>query len=104
MAYIKHQLEYFFLKQIIDGLRDDSFDVPKAKEYASEFLSIEPFISVDDAYQKINQFVEKHAKFAELKDYIGKIESEKDVAGKIEKMREHIKQNDIDAALMVAKS
>ena len=104
IAAIKHQIEYLFLKKIIAGLRDGSISVAKAKEYANAFLSIEPFTSIEDAYNKINQFVAGHAEFTILKDYIDSYEKEKDVAGKIDKMREHIKQNNIDAAIQVAKA
>lgn len=103
IAAIKHQIEYLFLKKIIAGLRDGSISVAKAKEYANAFLSIEPFTSIEDAYNKVNQFIAKHTEFVILKDYMDAFEKEKDVAGKIDKMREHIRQNNIDAAIQVAK-
>ena len=103
IAAIKHQIEYLFLKKIIAGLRDGSISVVAAKEYANAFLAIEPFTSIEDAYNKINQFVLEHSEFSILKDYMDAFEKEKDVAAKIDKMREHIKQNNIDAALIVAR-
>lgn len=103
MVAIKHQIEYLFLKKIIAGLRDGSISVVKAKEYANAFLSIEPFISIEDAYNKTNQFVGQHSEFTILKDYMDVFEKEKDVAEKIDKMREHIKQNNLDAAIQVAR-
>jgi len=104
IAAIKHQIEYLFLKKIIAGLRDGSISVAKAKEYANVFLSIEPFTSIEDAYNKTNQFVAKHSEFTIIKDYMDAFEKEKDVAAKIDKMREHIKQNNLDEALQVAKT
>lgn len=92
-----------FLKKIIAGLRDGSISVAKSREYANAFLSIEPFASIEDAHNKINQFVAKYSEFAILKDYIDAYEEEKDVAGKIDKMREHMRQNNIDAAIQVAR-
>lgn len=104
IAAIKHQIEYLFLKKIIAGLRDGSISVAKAKEYANAFLSIEPFTSIEDAYNKTKLFVAEHTEFIILKDYIDAFEKEKDVAAKIDKMREHIKQNNLDAAIQVAKA
>ncbi len=104
IAAIKHQIEYLFLKKIIAGLKDGSISVVKAKEYANAFLSIEPFLSIEDAYNKTNQFVAEHSEFTILKDYMDAFEKEKDVSAKIDKMREHIKLNNIDAALQVAKA
>jgi len=104
IAAIKHQIEYLFLKKIIAGLKDGSISVAKAKQYANEFLSIEPFVSIEDAYNKTNQFVVEHAEFIILKDYMDAFEKEKDVVAKIDKMREHIKLNNIDAAIQVAKA
>lgn len=104
LAAVTNKLEYLFLKKIIAGLRDNSMTIPKAKEYANEFLTIEPFTSSEDAYNKTAQFAEKHVEFMELKDYLDALEKEKDVAGKIDQMREHIKQNNIDAALEVARA
>lgn len=103
IAKITNQIEYLFLKKIIAGLRDGSISVPKAKEYANAFLSIEPFLSIEDAYNKTNQFVAEHTEFTILKDYIDGFEKEKDVVEKIDKMREHMRQNNIDAAIQVAK-
>lgn len=104
IAAIKHQIEYLFLKKIIAGLKDGSISVAKAKEYANAFLSIEPFLSIEDAYNKTTQFVAEHSEFIILKDYMDAFEKEKDVAVKIDKMREHIKQNNLDAAIQVAKA
>ena len=103
VAKITSKVEYLFLKKIIAGLRDGSMSVKQAKEYANAFLSIEPFTSIEDAYSKTNQFVKEHSEFTILKDYIDSYEKERDVAGKIDKMREHMRQNNIDAAIQVAK-
>ena len=104
LAAVKTQLEYLFLKKIIADLRAHNVDVPTVKKLCQEFLSIEPFTSPEDATQKITSFVTNHTEFAELKKYSDAVESEKDVAAKITKMREHIKANNLDAALEVAKN
>lgn len=103
IAALTHQLEYLFLKKIIAGLRNKSISIAKAKEYANAFLSIEPFSSAEDAYVKIMEFVAKNTLFSELKTYMNSYQHEKNDLAKIKKMREYIKQSDIDSALKVAK-
>jgi len=103
VAAITHHLEYLFLKKIISGLRDNSIAVAQTKQYCNEFLQIEPFKSVEDAHSKIAQFIATHPAFENLMDYVQIYEKEAGVAGKINRMREHIRQNNIDAAIAVAR-
>lgn len=103
VAALTHHLEYLFLKRIISGLRDKSIDIPKAKESAIAFLAIEPFTSSEDAHNKITEFVAKNKVFRDLLDYMYSYKIEKEDLEKVNKMREHIKLGNIDAALDVAK-
>lgn len=103
VAALTNQFEYLFMRRIIVGLEDGTMSIVNAKQYANEFLAIEPFASMEDAYNKSLLFVTKHTEFVELKEYLDVFEKEKDVPGKINKMREHMKQNNIEAALQVAK-
>jgi hypothetical protein len=104
LAVLTHQLEYLFLKKIIDGLRDKKISIVQAKEYANAFLAIEPFVSAEDAHEKIMNFFAQYPIFIETRNYMLTYQNEKNDLSKIAKMREHIKQNNIDAALAVAKT
>lgn len=104
LAALTYQFEHLFLKRIIEGLRNKGISIVQAKEYANAFLAIEPFTSVEDACAKITEFVAQHTAFVELKNYMVNYQNQKNDLAKIAKMREHIRQNNIDAALVVAKA
>lgn len=103
LAALTHQLEYFFLKRIIQELRNQSITTDEAKAYSQAFLAIEPFTSFDDAYTKIEQFTKQYPLFTELPTYVNSHKKEQGDLAKISQMRAHMKQNNIDAALAVAK-
>lgn len=104
MEEITNKLEYFFLKTIIAGLKDESITVDAARNLAKVFLSLEPFTSMEDVDAKVTQFVGQNEQFSSLTSYLKAYESEKKTDTKIEKMREHMKNNNIEAALEVAKA
>lgn len=104
ITVLSHQLEYMFLKKIISELRGRKMTIPEAKKNANDFLKIEPFATPEEAYVKIMDFVKQHGQFVELKNHMNAYQSEKNERAKIAKMREHLKKNDIDAALAVAKA
>ncbi|HSX08785.1 MAG TPA: hypothetical protein VLF93_01375 [Candidatus Saccharimonadales bacterium] len=104
MSALTHQLEYLFLKKIIAQLRDETMDVTTAKSEANAFLALEPFTDPEETYVKIMDFVKEHETFIELKNHMNAYQKEKHDLAKIAQMREHMKKNDIDAALAVAKS
>lgn len=103
LAALTHQLEYQFIKTIINGLRSKAMSIPAAKQYAIEFLTIEPFVSEDDAASKISNFCQEHAEFNGLKEYMDNYNQERETTGKVNKMRKLIKENNIDEALSIAK-
>ena len=96
------QIEYLFLKLIIDGLRNNSITVDQAKQYASQFLPIEPFASTDDAIQKVHAFCLSAPQFNKLKDFVDSLHAEKHIDDKISNMKELIAQNKIGEAIDVA--
>lgn len=101
---LKHHLEYLFLKKIIASIKENTITLAQAKEYSNAFLKIEPFISSEDAHAKIMQFVGMHPLFIDLKYHMDDRAKEKYDLEKINKMRIFLKQNNIEAALQVAKS
>ena len=104
MAALAHQLEYMFLKKVIDELRAETMSVAEAKKNANDFLSIEPFTNPEETYINIMDFVRNHEVFIELKNYMNAYQNERNERAKVAKMREYLKQNNIDAALAVAKA
>jgi hypothetical protein len=103
MAALTQRLEDITLKKIIDDLKNGTMTVPEARKNASDFLKIEPFTTPEETYIIIMDFVKSHEVFIELKNYMNAYQSEKNERIKINKMREHLKQNNIEAALAVAK-
>ncbi|MBI1863051.1 hypothetical protein HYS00_02955 [Candidatus Microgenomates bacterium] len=73
-----------------------------AKKLANEFIALEPFTTIEECRDKIEQFVEKFPRFDNLKLYINNYLEEQKVNSVIERMKKHIKDNDIDKALEVA--
>lgn len=97
------KLEYIFLHKIINWLLNQAVTIPDAKNYAIQFLKLEPFTSVEDAKIKIHNFTSEYTNFPELAEYINAYETEKKTQAVIEKMRTHLQKNNIDQALEVVK-
>lgn len=104
IAALTHHLEYLFLKKIIFCLRNQKITTAQAKEYSVAFLAFEPFTTSEDTYIKIMEFVNKYPLFVELKNHMNAYQREKNDLIKIAQIREYIKQNNIDAALDIAKN
>ena len=98
---MKEQLEYMFLRVVVSGLKSDKLPIPEAKKLAQEFLAIEPFASIEDAHSKIDQFTASHQGFSLLKEYADVYYDEDKLDDKLTQMREHLKANNIDAAIDV---
>lgn len=103
MEKIKGHLEYLFLKAIIQGLREESISVDDSRVFAQEFLSGEPFTSIQDAEKKAAYFASKNPVFESLITYLHAYDKEKHIDETVEKMRFYIKNNNLDEALKVAK-
>lgn len=101
---VSNQLEFLFLKRLSAGLKNGSIDLQTAKKLTSTFLQIEPFSSIEDAIQKMQAFVVQFPDFSQLKEYVEAYFSEQYKDVRIEQMRTHLKQGDIDQALEVAKN
>mgnify|MGYP001601058212 FL=1 len=53
---LTNQLEYIFLKKIIEGLKDNSISIMQAKENAVLFLKLQPFSTLEDAKTNVKSF------------------------------------------------
>lgn len=98
---MRDQLEYLFLRVIISGMKNNTLPIPQAKQLTKEFLAIEPFSSPEDAHGKIDQFASTHQGFTLLKEYADVYYNEDQLDDKLEVMRKHLKENNIDEALSV---
>lgn len=99
---ITDNVEYMFVRRMIDALRSGEVKLEEAREWAKDFLSIEPFASLEDAKTKVSGYVENHPLFVKLSEYLDSYMEEKKVDEKIENIRGHLKSNNIDEALRVA--
>lgn len=104
LVKMKDQLEYLFVRIIIAGLKRESLPITQAKQLAHEFLSIEPFISAEDAHLKMDQFTVKYPQFKILQEYTDAYYDEDKIDDKINSIREKIKENKLDEALSIASS
>lgn len=96
------QLEYMFLKKIIEGLKDGSVSILQAKEKARQFLKLQPFSTTDDLRLKIHTFTSENHLFADLMNLVNSFHIEQKTDESIEKMRILIKKDRLDEAIEVA--
>jgi hypothetical protein len=104
MKKLTDKVEYLFLKILLGDLDSQSITVEEMKSSAKDFLTLEPFISIDDARSKVNSLVTRYPRYSELKEYMAAYEKELRTEAVIEKMRAHMKSNNLDEALKVAQS
>ncbi len=100
---ITSQLEYLFLNKIIEGLNQKNLNMPQAKILATDFLQLEPFTTFEDARKKIQSFIRQRAEFGFLDEFLKGFHDEQQKSQLIEKMRGHMRNGQIDAALKAAK-
>ena len=100
---LTNQLEYIFLKKIIEGLKNNSLSIVQAKEKAQLFLKLQPFATVEDIKEKVKNFTSEHSQFNELMGLVDSFHTEQKTDQVIEKMKNFIKEDRLDEALDVAK-
>ena len=100
---LTNQLEYIFLKKIIEGLKDNSISIMQAKENAVLFLKLQPFSTLEDAKTKVKSFTSEHVQFSGLMELVDSFHTEQHTGKVIEKMRDFIKNDRLDEAIDVAK-
>ena len=104
MDLITDRLQYIFVKAVIAGFREKSLAVADAKKWAGELLAMKPFASIQEADEKIGKFVAGKEKLKQMKNFLDVYEEEKRLEAVIERMKTHLKKNEIDEALAVAKT
>lgn len=103
LKILTERLEYIFIKEVIKALKTESVSIEEARSLAIDFRKIEPFRSIEDAEEKVTHYTEKYPRFIILKEYADGFRYEQEANKKIEKMRKHMQENNIDEALKVAK-
>ncbi len=101
---LTEQLEYLLLRTIIETLEKEALSEEDAKLQATEFLKLEPFLSIEEAKKKMSDFVLTYGIFNKLKDYADSFHDEQRINTVIQKMQKHLQNNDVDNALAIAKS
>lgn len=99
---LKTIVEYQYLKHVVEGVRNKTLSLPDAKKSAQAFLKLLPFASTDDIKNKMETYANEFSQFSFLAQYIKVYEEEQKMASVIEKMKQHIQNNNIDEALKVA--
>jgi len=97
-----HDVQYAFLKSLIEGLRDGSMSIGQARAYAVDFKKLEPFSSREEIETKIKGYSEKNPHFEYLYNFVETYNKEKKMGEIISKMKTFIKEDKIDEALAVA--
>ncbi len=100
---LTEQIEYMFLKKIIQHLQDDSYTILQAKQLAIDFLALQPFTSAQDSKEKVSLFIEKNKDFSDLIDLVTSFHTEQKTAEVIERMKSYLKTDRIDEAITIAK-
>lgn len=104
MAKITDRLQYIFVKAIINGFRDKTITVRQAKKWATDLLALKPLSSFEEAEQKIAAYVADKKPLIQMKKFLDVYNEEKRLESVIEKMKKHLRKNEIDEALQVAKN
>jgi len=97
-------LEYIFLKTIVRELKAGHIKILDAKNYAISFRKLEPFGSLEDAKAKMQQFSTIYQAYVLPEDYIDIYFQELKKDELIEKMREYLKNNNIEEAIKLVKT
>ena len=102
-ALIK-QVEVDYLLDLIKELRSQRIDLPKGREITREFLTLLPFTSLDDMRNKVKTFSEKYKDFSRAYINLQAKEEQEKKTAVLDKMREHLKNKNIDEAINIAKT
>ena len=103
LKILTDQLEYIFLKKIVDELKNNSLSIAQAKEKAQLFLKLQPFVTLEDLKEKIKNFTSVHSQFSDLMGLVTSFHTEQQTDKVIEKMKDFIKNDKLDEALDAAK-
>lgn len=92
-------LEVTYLKTLIALFTSTAFSADTARASAKSFLSMLPIVSVEDAQNKVEQYVQEYPLFSSLRIALTQQEERVETNERIEKMRGLLARGDINAIL-----
>lgn len=99
---LQDTLSKAFLKDILKALRANEVSVADSKKMAQDFLKLEPYASVDEAKQKISEYIALYPRFHFLETSISAFVDAQNTDKVISLMQKHLQNDDVDKALEVA--
>jgi len=91
-----------YLRILIIVLESEELDLERAKTITKEFLDLVNNAQTETVEKQIATFVAKNPLFESILTTVKSYEDEKRTAQVLEKMRIHLKNNNVDNALKVA--
>lgn len=98
------EVERDLLSHIYANLKTNEINAQEAQKLAQDFLKLLPFKDKKDLLDKLNELGKEYRTAQEVYVKFGVPYEEQERQKKLDLMREHIKNGDIDKALEVAKS
>ena len=96
------RIEEEYLRILIKQLQDGEIKTEDAKTLTGEFLDLTPFSSIDDMELKLQKFTENHPEFGGIYMNLLNYEDEAKTNALLAEMRTHLKNNNVDQALVAA--
>jgi|SRR5882672_2532378 len=103
MQTITKDIEKDLLATIIENLKEDHLEIEQARALAQEFLALLPMQDKKDLLDKLHKLSKEHAEVNGIYLKYAKPYEEEDRQKKLTLMSEHIKNGQIEQALIVAK-
>ncbi|MFO0703538.1 MAG: hypothetical protein U0525_02320 [Patescibacteria group bacterium] len=100
---IQFVMEKKFLQCIVDLSKSNKVDDAQIKIAAKVMQAMRPWNNWSEAELKSEFFVSKFPNFGPMFDYAKSMKMEEETTQKIELMHKHLKEDNIDAALQIAK-
>jgi hypothetical protein len=102
LSDIIDRIETDYLKMMMKYLDSGDMAVDTARASAKSFLGLLPFKSEEDIEEKLNTYCNYWPQFAQLRLSVKAAEDEVHSNRTIQRMRQLLKQGDVDAALALA--
>lgn len=96
-------VETDFLKVIVKVLNDGTLTLEQAQAVTREFLALAPFTDKDDLDKKVQAFIEKYSDFKPVHLAFLQYDEKKKTDELLAQMRQLVKENKIEEALLLAK-
>ncbi len=101
---IQRLIERRYLQCIVDLSKKNPLSDDLSRISAQVMQAMRPWNSWDEALVKSEFFVSKFPNFTDVYNYVKAMKDEQDSEKMIDLMHKHLKENDIDSALQVART